>query len=357
MLATASAEEYRQAITILDDCEDIDALVVIFIPPLVTSPEDVAAAVRSAVGTLDGRLPVAAVFMSHRGVPDVLSEGETRIPSYAFPEDAAHALARAARYSEWRSRPPGKTPEFPDTRGEDAARVIATALAGGPGWLDPAEAAALMSCYGIPVVEWREARSPERAAVAAAEIGGKVALKAVAPGLVHKTEIGAVRLGLEGSAAVETAAQEMERAAFEAGYDVEAFVVQRMAAGGEEMLVGVVGDPLFGPVVACGAGGVTTELLNDVAVRITPLTEADATEMVRSLRTFPLLDGYRGRPKADVAALEQMLLRVSAMVDAHPEIVELDLNPTLVSERGVEVVDSRMRVEPPPPRRPWPALD
>jgi acetyl coenzyme A synthetase (ADP forming)-like protein len=357
MLATASAENYRQAITILGDCEDIDALVVIFIPPLVTRPEDVAAAVRSAVGTLDGRIPVAAVFMSHRGVPDALSEGETRIPSYAFPEDAAHALARAARYSEWRSKPPSKTAEFTDVRGEDAARAIATALSGGPGWLDPAETAALLSCYGIPLVEWREAGSPERAALAAAEIGGEVALKAIAPGLVHKTEIGAVRLGLQGSAAVEKAAQEMQQAALGAGYNVESFVVQRMAAEGEEMLVGVVGDPLFGPVVACGAGGVTTELLNDAAVRITPLTEADAAEMVRSLKTFPLLDGYRGRPKADVSALEEILLRVSAMVDAHPEIVELDLNPVVVGERGAEVLDSRIRVEPAPPRRPWPAVD
>jgi acyl-CoA synthetase (NDP forming) len=149
----------------------------------------------------------------------------------------------------------------------------------------------------------------------------------------------------------------MARAVERAGIRVERFVVQRMAPPGDEMLVGVVGDPVFGPVLACGAGGVTTELLNDVAVRITPLTEADAREMVRSLRSFPLLDGYRGRPKADVPALEELLLRVSSMVETHVEIAEMDLNPVTVSPSGVLVLDARIRVELPPPRRPWPALD
>lgn len=118
------------------------------------------------------------------------------------------------------------------------------------------------------------------------------------------------------------------------------------------MLVGVVHDPVFGPVVACGAGGVAAELLRDVAVRITPLTDLDAREMVRSLATFPLLDGYRGAPRADVPALERILLRVSAMVEAHPEIAEMDLNPVVVLAEGAVIVDARARVETPAPRPP-----
>jgi acetate---CoA ligase (ADP-forming) len=136
------------------------------------------------------------------------------------------------------------------------------------------------------------------------------------------------------------------------GYPVDGFLVQRMVGPGVELLVGVVHDASFGPVVACGAGGTAVELLKDVAVRITPLTDLDAAEMVRSLASFPLLEGYRGAPKADVAALEDLLLRVGALVEAHPEVAELDLNPVIALTEGVMVVDARVRVEaasPPPP--------
>jgi acyl-CoA synthetase (NDP forming) len=356
MLATASAQDYERAITAVGRCDEVDAMIVIFIPPLVTRAEHVAAALRAAVDDLDGRMPVLAVFMSHRGVPQALHEGEMRIPSYAFPEDAARALARAARYAEWQRTPGSSAHTFEDVRRTDAARVIATALAAERGWLEPEEVASLLNCYGVPLIEWRLVHTPRDAREAAAEFGGEVALKAVARGLVHKTENGAVRLGLSGGDTVEGAAAQMARAVEQAGHHAAGFIVQRMAPSGEEMLVGVVGDPVFGPVVACGAGGVTTELLNDVVVRITPLSVADARDMVHSLRTFPLLDGYRGRPKANVAALEEMLLRVSALVEAHAEVAEMDLNPVIVNSANALVLDARIRIEPPPPRRPWPAL-
>jgi acyl-CoA synthetase (NDP forming) len=210
----------------------------------------------------------------------------------------------------------------------------------------------LLDCYGLPTAEWRLTGSPEEAAAAAAELGGPVALKAVAPRLVHKTEAHAVRLGLTGAEQVHTAATEMTEAVAAEGYTVDGFLVQRMVGDGIELLVGVVHDPSFGPVIACGAGGTAVELLKDVAVRITPLTDRDAAEMVRSLATFPLLDGYRGAPKTDVTALEDLLLRISALVESHPEIAELDCNPVKVLPDGVVVVDARVRVEaasPPPP--------
>jgi acyl-CoA synthetase (NDP forming) len=356
MLATAPAEDYERAITAVGRCDEVDAMIVIFIPPLVTRAEDVAAALRAAVDDLDRRVPVLAVFMSHLGAPQALREGEVHVPSYAFPEDAARALARAARYAEWRRTPASSTFTFEDVGRTDAASVIAAALADGRGWLEAEEVASVLGCYGIPLVEWRLAQTAGEAREAATELGGEVALKAVAPGLLHKTDSGGVRLGLSGDN-VEGAAAQMARTVGDAGHPVEGFIVQRMAPAGEEMLVGVVGDPVFGPVVACGAGGVTTELLNDVVVRITPLTVADARDMVRSLRTFPLLDGYRGRPKANVPALEEMLLRASALVDAHAEIAEMDLNPVIVNPSGAVALDARIRIEPASPRRPWPALD
>jgi acyl-CoA synthetase (NDP forming) len=357
MLATASADDYGNAITTVGGCEDVHALIAIFVPPLLTRAEDVARSVRAAVNGLEGRIPVQAVFMSHRAAPEALQAGGRRIPAYSFSEDAARALGRVARYAAWRRRPSSTIRTFDDSRPTEAASVIAAALGRGPGWLEAGDVARLLDCHRIPLIEWRLAHSSEEARVAAEDLGGEVALKALSTKLVHKTELGAVRLGLRGGDAVEGAAAEMARAVKHAGHPVEGFMVQRMAPPGEEMLVGVVGDPVFGPVLVCGAGGITTELLNDVAVRITPLTEADAHEMVRALRTFPLLNGYRGRPKADVAALEELLLRLSSLVEAHAEIAELDLNPVIVGSSGALVLDARIRVEAPPPRRPWPALD
>ena len=347
MIASASAEDYRRAIGIVAADPAVDALIVIFIPPLVTRPEDVAAAIRDAVRDLPRPIPVLSVFMSATGVPEALRDRDVRIPSYAFPEDAARALAHAVRYGVWRARPEGTVPAFDGLRREEAAAVVAEALAEGPRWLRPDEVARLFSCYGLPLAEWRLAGSAEEAGRAASELGGPIALKAVAPTLVHKTEAGAVRLGLDGPAPVTAAAEEMAGAVRAAGHEVDRFLVQRMVARGVEMLVGVVHDSAFGPVVAVGAGGTAVELLKDVQVRITPLTETDAEEMIRGLQTAPLLRGYRGAPPADVPALEELLLRVSALVDAHPAIGEMDCNPVMVQPEGsgAVIVDARVRVE------------
>jgi acyl-CoA synthetase (NDP forming) len=161
-----------------------------------------------------------------------------------------------------------------------------------------------------------------------------------------------VRLNLASAGEVETAAREMRERVTAAGAQVEGFEVQEMVEGGVEMLVGVVHDPLFGPVVACSAGGTTVELVRDVAVRVTPITDLDATEMVRSLRTFPLLQGFRGAPPADVRALEDVILRLGALVDAHPAIAEMDCNPVLILPRGAVVVDARIRVQAASPAHP-----
>jgi acyl-CoA synthetase (NDP forming) len=204
------------------------------------------------------------------------------------------------------------------------------------------------------MAEGSVAASPAEAGEVADTLGGPVAVKAVAPTLIHKTEAQGVRLGLIGADQVRAAAAEMTAAVSAAGHRVDGFLVQRMVSEGVEMLVGVVNDAVFGPVMACGAGGTAVELLKDVAVRITPLAGADAAEMIRSLVTYPLLDGYRGAPKADVAALEQVLLRLSALVEDHPDVAELDCNPVAVLPhgRGAVVLDARVRLErhaPPPP--------
>jgi acetate---CoA ligase (ADP-forming) len=352
MLASAPPEHYRRTVELVAASWEVDAVIAIFIPPLPADTAQVARAVSEAA-VAAGVVPVLNVVMSSADPPPEDGDGP-RLPRYQFPEDAAHALARAVEYGAWRQRPPGTVPELAEARPDEAAALLAAALADGPGgrWLGPAEVARLLACYGLPVAEWRLAGSPEEAGAAANELGGPVALKAVASRLVHKTEAGAVRLHLTGADQVRTAAAEMAAAVAAAGYPVEGFLVQRMVGEGVELLVGVVHDASFGPVIACGAGGTAVELLKDVAVRITPLTDRDAAEMVRSLATYPLLDGYRGAPRADVAALEDLLLRVSALVEAHPTIAELDCNPVRVLPEGVVVVDARVRIEPASPQLP-----
>jgi acetate---CoA ligase (ADP-forming) len=346
MLASAPPDHYGRTVELVAASGEVDAVIVIFIPPLRTDPAEVAGAVRDAAAAA-GPVPVLTVVMSAHELPAEADMGGPRLPRYRFPEDAARALVRAVEYATWRQRPEGLVPELPAAHHDEAAALLAAALADGPGprWLAPDQVARLLACYGLPVADWRLAGSPEEAGAAAAELGGPVALKAVSSRLVHKTEADAVRLHLSGADQVRMAAAEMASAVAAQGHPADGFLVQRMVTGGVELLVGVVHDVSFGPVIACGAGGTAVELLKEVAVRITPLTDVDATEMVRSLATYPLLDGYRGAPRADVAALEDLLLRVSALVEAHPEIAELDCNPVKVLPDGVVVVDARVRVE------------
>lgn len=342
MIASAGADAYARAIGILAADGSVDALIVIFTPPLVTRAADVARGIRTAVRALPRKIPILAVFLSVSGVPAELSDGEVHIPSFAYPEDAARALAHALRYARWRSRPEGAVPRF-EVRSDEAGAIVSRARARGGGWLAADEVVALFACYGLPLVATRVVSTAEAAAGAAAQFAGPVALKVVAPTLVHKTDIGAVRLGLAARDVYEEA-RRMADAVRAGGHAPTGFVVQPMAPKGVELLLGVVQDPTFGPVIACGAGGVTAELLKDVAVGVAPLTDRDARDMVRSLRTFPLLDGFRGAPKCDVSAVEDALLRLSAMVERHPEIAELDANPLIARPDGALIVDARVRV-------------
>jgi acetyl coenzyme A synthetase (ADP forming)-like protein len=352
MIATATAEHYRGTIRTLADWEGIDALIVIFIRPLLTRAEDVAAAIRETVQEMPRELPVQAVFMSPQDHGAISGGG---VPTHLYPEDAARTLGRVMRHVDWRERPAQEPPEFDDLRADEAAAVIAEALESGREWMQLEQTARLLDCYRIATPQWRVATDPEQAGRAAEELGGWVALKAQGPGLVHKTEMGAVRIGLAGRAEVTRAAREMDEAIARAGARRETFIVQAMVEGGVELLAGVVEDPTFGPVLACGAGGTQAELLKDVAVRICPITLDDARRMLGSLATFPLLTGFRGSPEANLDALQELLLRVSAMVEAHHEIAELDLNPVLAGPESAIAVDFRIRVKSAPPRRPWPA--
>jgi acetyl coenzyme A synthetase (ADP forming)-like protein len=352
MLAAAGDKDYERAITGLAGCDDIDAIIVIFTPPLIRKGSEVVRAIHRAARAVPRAIPILSVFMSKQAAPRLIESGGVRIPHYPFPEEAARALSLVARYGRWRAAPEETVARLDRVDGDLAAAVIATALAAEPGWMPSAAAAELLACYGIPMVETREAASPREAGLEAERLGSEVALKAIASGVLHKSDAGAVRLHLKGARQVDRAAREMAVTLAKAGHEVSAFMVQPMVPEGVEMLVGVVQDQHFGPVLACGAGGTATELLKDVAVRITPITRGEADRMVRSLKTFPQLDGYRRAPRVDVPALEDVLLRVSALVEAHPEVAEMDLNPLIVHPSGAMVVDARIRLEPGTPRPP-----
>jgi len=354
MIATAPAESYRRAIETLVQEGACDAIVAIFVPPLVTRAREVAREIRAAALAAGG-VALASVFMNREGAPRERGS-RRRVPSFDFPEDAARALAHAADYGRWRARAAGVLPKLPGCRPDEAAAIVTEELVAGEGWLAPERVTALLACYGLPLIASRVVRTAKQAVTAAAELEGPVVLKAVAADLVHKSDIGGVRLGLEGRAAVAGAAREIDAAVRGAGHRLDGYLVQSMAAPGVELLMGVVHDESFGPVIACGAGGTSAEVLGDVQVRITPLTDLDAAEMLRALRCRPLLEGYRGAPPCDIAALEDVLLRLSALVESHPEIAELDANPVVASPDGAMIVDARIRLAGVQPRQPLPSL-
>lgn len=357
MIASAEPEAYGRAIRAVAGDPKIETLIVIFVPPIAVRSKEVARQILQAGRELDRQMPVVTNFLASHGLPEVLAMADYRIPSYPFPEAAARAVARAVEYGRWLKRPEGKIRTFPGVRRDGAVALVARALKGkkkaDSRWLSPEETSTLLECYGIPLVKTERVSTPAEAAEAAVRINTPVALKAVVPGLLHKSQAGGVLLNLNPQKRlVEEAVRRMTAGLKKQGLSVEGFLVQEMASAGVEMLVGVTHDPIFGSVVACGAGGVTVELVKDVAVRLTPLTDRVAREMIRSLETYPILEGYRGSPRADIKALEDVLLRVSALVEDVGEVAELDLNPVIVlpDGEGVAVVDARIRVaEPRPP--------
>lgn len=354
MIASASAEQYAEALGILAKDPNVDSVIVIFIPPLVTRAEDVAASLTKAAAAARD-ITLLACFMGTHGIHEQLRSGGVAIPTYAFPESAARALAGVARYARWRRGDEGAIPEFGDIDRAGALQTAAGLFHDEERWLEPAAVSDLLEHYGIRTAVTHQATTPAEVAKAAAEIGRPVAVKIDSRTIVHKTDVGGVRLDLDTPEAAMSAAEDIVARLTERNLqgEVDGFIVQEMVRGdGSEMFVGMTLDPSFGPLIACGAGGTMVELLRDVAVRITPLTDLDAKEMVRSLRTWPLFEGYRGQAPLSAPAFETLLLRLSAMVEDLPHLAELDLNPVLVTGTECIVLDARIRITAPKPPSP-----
>jgi acetyl coenzyme A synthetase (ADP forming)-like protein len=351
MIASAEAASYERSLQLLTQDKNVDAVIVIFVPPLVTGAEDVARAILA--GASGSKKPVLSCFMGSHGVPESLrSLQEGHIPSYAFPEAAARTLARAVSYGVWRNKPAGKMPTIAGIDTERAREVIARALEGGkPGqsrWMKPDATEELLRAYGIRTSGGRAASNRGEAASAAKSVGFPAAMKVRSPDVLHKTEVQGVRLDLASEEEAARAFDQIKLALARANPSArfEGVTVERMVRGGIETIVGMTRDPLFGPVVLFGLGGVTAELLRDVSLRVAPLTDRDAEEMVREIRGFPLLEGFRGAPPANVPALVDLLHRVSRLANELEEIAELDLNPVvaLPGEAPCVALDARVRL-------------
>jgi len=343
LLASASAEAYRRAIHLVLADPGVDSLIVIFIPPLVTEAETVVAAVVAEAS--ESPKTILATFMTAKGAP----RGLAPIPCYPFPESAVTALARATEYALWRRRPAAAFRELADVHPGDARELLANALERGDGWLTPAEARSVLTAYGIPVARSRLAPGWEEVRRAAKEIGYPVALKAIGPTIVHKSDVGGVKLDISNARELRAAFDDLVS---RLGESATGYLVQEMVPRGVEVIVGAVTDRTFGPLVMYGSGGTLVELLGDTAFRIAPLSDLDAADMLNEVKGTARLRGFRGAPPADEKALTELLLRVSALIEVCPDIREVDLNPVNVFESGARVVDFRIRVgRPPAPAR------
>ena len=319
LLGSANGSTYERTLPLVLADPNVDAVIALFVPPVVEDPRTVVAVLEQIAGASPKPL-----------LPVVMSADGSGSGGFEYPESAARALGLAAQRAEWLRRPAGTTPEL-DIDSTRARSIVQSAA----GWLDADAAHELLECYGIPVVSERHAATPEDAASAAIELGLPVVVKTVLAG-AHKTESGGVALDLRSADDVQRAAARMDGPV----------VVQQYVTEGTELLAGIVQDPVFGPVVAFGPGGVLAELIGSANFALAPLTDVDARELLGTGKAARLVDGWRGAPAADPVALEDLLHRLSRLAVDFPEVAELDLNPILAGPTGCVAVDVRIRIAP-----------
>ncbi len=373
--ASATSEDYRRVLEIILEDLDVDVALVTFTPPVLARADEVAQAVAGVASRIDK--PVLANFIPTDATLAALRSTRERVPCFPHPESAAMAIARVAPYGEWVRRPEGSVRRFEDIDLPRARDIVERALVrglgslAGPGvtrespegadpvaetpfarpsdpsgrlpvWLDTVSAGELLKAYGIPILACIRASNLAEAVNGAKELGYPVALKLDAPALVHKSDIGGVRLNLRSPEDVTRAAEELFTR-FGPSYSL---IVQPMGPDGVETVVGLLEDSSFGPLVMFGLGGKEAELFGDQIWSLVPMTTHDTRDLVRGLRSAPLLTGYRGSAPVDLAALEEVLSRVALLAEDLPEVVELSLNPVVATLKGVVALDARVRVAP-----------
>ena len=353
LIASATSDQYRQAVEALLRADEVDALIVLYTS--VTKSDNSPIAGGIVTGVMAGRAaganrkPVLVCWMAECDHDRAFATDRETIPAYPYPETPATVLSHAASYAQWRTQPIGMIADFDDLHVPLARAICEKAVAEqGGGWLNTEDTRAVLTAMQLPILAGGVARTADEAAKVATHIGFPVVVKLASHRLVHKTEIGGVRLNLNSETSVREAFGAIqERLARDHNLDVmEGVLVQPMLHEGIEVMIGMTQDRVFGPLIAFGLGGIHVEILGDVRFRITPLTDHDAAAIIREIKGYRLLEGYRGHPAADIEAIEETLLRVSRLVEEVHEITELDLNPILALPpgKGCRIVDARIRV-------------
>jgi len=351
--AGSTAQEYEGILRVLAADKDVDAVLAIFVPPIVVETKDMEDALRCVAPVFwRYKKPLLGCFIGQKGLSAQLGTHGYFIPLYVFPEEAILSLKRAVEYAELRRKPRGKIPVIKGIQKAKARELIDTVIKNStarPLWLSAGEIAELLACYGIRQAEVVVASTASEAQAAAERLGFPVAVKLASPTITHKTDVGGVVLNVTSKSEVEKAYNTIKKNLEKLGRQQEmaGVTVQQMMTGGIETIVGVTQDPSFGPLMMFGSGGIYAELIKDVTMKLHPITDLDAVEMINSLKMTKLFEGYRGSPPSDVKALQNLLLRVSAMVEDVPEIAELDLNPVNAMPRGkgYRVIDARIMLK------------
>ncbi len=347
IIGDARSDRYRVGIAAALADPNVDAVLVLLTPQAQSDvPETAEVIAELAEAQPEPRKPVVASFMGEYSLgPALKILNERRIPNYPFPERAVAALKAMYTYKQRREQPPGEYESF-EVDHERVRRTFAEVRAQGRLELGELEAREVMAAYGMRLPESQLARSPEEAVEIANRLGYPVVMKISSPDILHKSDIGGVRVGISSASEARDAYELIEYRArrYQPNADIRGILVQQQAPRGRECLVGVSRDPQLGPLIGFGMGGIYVEVLKDVVFRLAPLSKQEAREQIESIRSFPILRGVRGQAPADLDSVLDTLLRVSQLVIDYPEIVEMDINPLMVYDKGqgALVLDARI---------------
>ena len=348
IIGDAKEDRYELALKSVLEDENVDGVIAISTPQMMTDLEAVAQTLVDTASAYDK--PVLSCFMATEDISETLRIlDEKRVPHYLFPEAAARAMANMAEYAWWINRPRTEVRVFSDVRKERAKRVLDKAKSEGRTFLPEPEAHEVLEAYGFPVLKSHMAKNVEEAVTAAERIGFPVVLKIVSPDIVHKVDVGGVKVNVQAKAELRRTYKDLLTNVRKNKPEAEIWgvFVQKMAAQGKEAIIGMNRDPHFGPILLFGLGGIYVELFKDVSFRIAPLRELGARRMIRQIRGYKMFEGFRGEPPSDTEAIAECLQRLSQLVIECDEIDEMDVNPLIVYKEGdgAIVVDARILIK------------